>query len=90
MRRTFLVAAAAILLSSTGLAAKPAQNVSPKRHPNLASAQHLAAQAYEKLVAAQQANEFDMKGHAKRAKELLEQANAEIKAAAEAANEHAK
>jgi hypothetical protein len=39
-------------------------------------------------VAAQQANEWDMKGHAQKAKELLEQANREIKAATEAANEN--
>ncbi len=90
MRRAFLVAATAILLAATALAGGPDRNVSPKRHPNLAAAQRLAAQAYDKIVAAQQANEFDMNGHAKKAKELLEQANAEIKAAAEAANAKAK
>lgn len=57
-----------------------------RRHPNLAAAQRLTQQAFERIVAAQQANEFDMAGHAQRAKELLEQANRELKEAAEAAN----
>jgi len=70
--------------------AQPARNVSGARHPNLAAAQRLAAQAYEKVSAAQQANEFDMEGHAARAKQLLEQASNELKAAAEAANKNHK
>jgi hypothetical protein len=65
---------------------KPAENVSPRRHPNLAAAQRLTAQAYQKIVAAQQANEWDMGGHAQKAKELLDQANNEIKQAAESSN----
>jgi hypothetical protein len=41
-------------------------------------------------LAAQKANEWDMRGHAQKAKELLEQANSELKQAAEAANKDAK
>jgi len=37
-------------------------------------------------VAAQRANEWDMGGHAQKAKDLLEQVNNELKQAAEAAN----
>jgi hypothetical protein len=37
-------------------------------------------------VAAQEANEFDMQGHAQKAKNLLDEANKELKLAAEAAN----
>ena len=66
--------------------AAPANNVSSSKHPNIAAAQHLATQAYEKIVAAQKANEYDLGGHAAKAKELLEQANHELKLAAEAAN----
>jgi hypothetical protein len=66
----------------------PQQNVSGKRHPNLAAAQRLCEQAFEKIQAAQQANEFDMSGHASKAKELLDQANHELKQAAESANKH--
>jgi hypothetical protein len=46
----------------------------------------LCIQAYEKLVAAQQANEYDLGGHAQKAKEALEVANQQIKLAAAAAN----
>lgn len=59
-----------------------------RRHPNLMAAQRLVDQAFNKITAAQQANEFDMDGHAAKAKELLEQANHELKEAAEAANKH--
>jgi hypothetical protein len=62
-------------------------DVSAKKHPNLAAAQKLIDQAFDKVTAAQKANEFDMAGHAARAKELLEQARGEIKLAAEVANE---
>ncbi len=41
---------------------------------------------YDKPTAAQQANEFDMGGHAARAKDLLRQASEEMKLAALAAN----
>jgi hypothetical protein len=68
----------------------PAENVSGKRHPNLAAAQRLCDQAFEKLQAAQQANEFDMDGHAQHAKELLDQASHELKQAAMAANKNHK
>lgn len=67
-------------------AQEPARNVSPQRHGNLAAAQRLSQQAYDKLTAAQNANEFDMGGHAARAKEFLRQANEEMKLAAMAAN----
>lgn len=62
------------------------QNVNGNRHPNLAAAQRLMEQAVGKMDAAQQANEFDMHGHAQKAKELLGQAFNEAKQAAEAAN----
>ena len=72
----------------TGAVAFAAGNVSAKKHPNLAAAQKLIDAAYEKVTAAQKANEFDMDGHAAKAKDLLEQARAEIKSAAEEANEN--
>ena len=76
------VAAAAILAGcvSTG-------TVSFRRHPNLAEAQSLIQSAMDKISAAQAANEFDMGGHAARAKALLAQAYSEVKLAAEAANQ---
>jgi hypothetical protein len=70
--------------------AQPARNVSAGRHPNLAAAQRLTQNAYEKISAAQQDNEWDMDGHAAHAKQLLDQANNELKQAAEAANKNHK
>jgi hypothetical protein len=75
-----------LLLGGIGLAQPPKRNVSAARHPNIAAAQRLVQQAWEKITAAQEANEFDMEGHAKKAKELLDQVNNELKMAAEAAN----
>jgi F0F1-type ATP synthase membrane subunit b/b' len=86
MTRTLLISSALFLGGSLAVAKKPAENVSGKKHPNIAAAQKLSEEAFEKLTAAQNANEFDMEGHAKKAKELLEQANNEMKLAAEAAN----
>ena len=56
------------------------------RHGNLRAAQKLIERALDKITAAQQANEYDMEGHAARAKDLLNQAYDEIKLAAMAAN----
>lgn len=72
------------------LAKEPVRNVSAAKHPNLAAAQKLCVQAFDKLEAAQKANEYDMEGHAQKAKDLLKQVNDEIKLAAEAANKNAK
>jgi F0F1-type ATP synthase membrane subunit b/b' len=85
MKKTIAVIAASLMLTGVALA-KPVRNVSAGRHPNIAAAQRLVAQAFAKISAAQSANEFDMKGHAQKAKELLEQANNELKEAALAAN----
>lgn len=64
------------------------QNVNPNRHPNLAAAQDLIEQAIGRVDAAQRANEYDMGGHAAKAKELLADAFREIKQAARAADHH--
>jgi hypothetical protein len=64
----------------------PERDVNPGHHPNIAAAQRLTDQAYNRIVVAQQANEWDMDGHAQKAKDLLDQANRELKASAEAAN----
>ena len=80
------VAGVVLLCGGVVLAQKPARDVSGARHPNLAAAQRLCVQAFEKIKAAQEANEWDMSGHAQKAKDLLDQANSELKEAAEAAN----
>ena len=91
MKKTALAtAAAALFFSGMAIAQRPVENVNPHRHPNLAAAQRLSEQAYQKCIAAQQANEFDLDGHAQKAKELLEQANQQLKQAAEASNRNHK
>jgi hypothetical protein len=82
------LAAASLAVLAGLLLAQPKQNVSGGRHPNLAAAQRLSAQAYQRIIDAQKANEWDMQGHAQKAKDLLEQANNELKAAAQAANKN--
>jgi len=79
MGKLLSCAAPLAFLVSAAVAAPPADNVSGHRHPNLAAAQLLSTQAYEKIVAAQHANEFDMAGHAQKAKDLLDQVNRELK-----------
>ena len=75
-----------MLSGSAAYSGEPVVNVSPKSHPKLDAAQRLCRVAYQKIVAAQKANEWDVKGHAQKAKELLDQVNQELKLAAEAAN----
>jgi hypothetical protein len=79
-----------LVIGGIALAQKPKENVSAAKHPNLAAAQQLSQQAYEKIVAAQQANEWDMQGHAQQAKNLLEKVNNQLKMAAQAANANKK
>ena len=85
-RITAILSALGLALAATAVTAKPVDNVGHTRHPNIAAAQRLSTQAYEKVVAAQKANEFDLGGHAQKAKDLLEQANRELKEAAETSN----
>jgi hypothetical protein len=68
----------------------PALNVSKEKHPHLAAAQEAVRQAWEKLVEAQKANDWDMNGHAQKAKEMIAQASAAIHQAALAANQDGK
>ena len=84
-----LLAVAVLFGCVAHVAAAPVENISPARHPYLAAAQRLSREAFEQISAAQSANRYDMEGHAEKAKHLLEQANAELKLAAEAANRNA-
>ena len=62
-KRLLATVLCAFLAATVGSAQKPDKDISAKRHPNLAAAQRLSRQAWEKVVAAQQANEWDMNGH---------------------------
>ncbi len=89
MKKSILAGVCALLMAAAGVvysAAQPARNVSPRKHPHLAAAQKAAHNAYEKIIEAQQANEWDLGGHAQKAKELLDQVNNELKLAAEVSN----
>jgi len=84
-----LAALAGLVLLIGGVAlaqGPPRRNVSPGRHPNIAAAQQLSQRAWQRIVDAQRANEWDMEGHAQRAKNLLDDVNRELKLAAGAAN----
>lgn len=86
MKRLFIAVMCLLVIPVAMLAQHPAENVSKKRHPNLAAAQRLVDQAFHKVTEAQRANEWDMAGHAEKAKKLLDEANNELKQAALTAN----
>lgn len=88
MTRRLLGLATAILFvpSTLAFAQHPKENVNPAHHPNIAAAERLVAQANQRIIDAQKANEFDMAGHAEKARQLLVQVDNELKLAAEAAN----
>ena len=73
-------------LFASGVLIGQSPNVDPRLHPHLAAAQRACDQAYAEVRAAQQANEWDMHGHATRAVQLLGDAREEIKQAALQAN----
>jgi hypothetical protein len=79
-----------LLIGSVAVGQPPAKNISKVAHPNLARAQTQSSNAYNSIVAAQEANEFDLAGHAQKAKALLEQVNSELKLAAQQSNANAK
>jgi hypothetical protein len=64
-------------------AADPVMNISAARYGNLAAAQSYSRQAYERLTMAQMDHRYRLGGHANRAKDLLRQANFEMKLAAQ-------
>jgi hypothetical protein len=63
----------------------PVVNIS-NRHGNLRSAQENIVNAYQRINQAQAANQGQLGGHAQRAKDLLAQADAELRQAADVAN----
>ncbi|MGC1106931.1 MAG: hypothetical protein WA876_10360 [Candidatus Acidiferrales bacterium] len=69
-------------------AQRPATDIDPARHSNLADAQHHIAQAFDKIVAAQNVNKDRLGDHAEKAKQLLDQASRELKEAAVYADRH--
>jgi hypothetical protein len=66
----------------------PYVNIDRDRHGNLAAAQDNIVRAFNRISDAQRANDGQLGGHAQRAKELLSEANDELRLAADVANEH--
>ncbi len=64
------------------------ENINPHTHPHLAEAQKLISSAEGQIDAAQAAWGDKLGGHAQRAKVLLQQADGELKQAAEYANKY--
>lgn len=59
-----------------------------ERHGNMRAAQQLIQQAWLKVDEAQHDNNYNLGGHAGKAKELLAQASEQIRLSADAANSH--
>jgi hypothetical protein len=86
LRLSAAVLGSLLLMGGVATAQRPVRDISKGRHPNLAAAQRLSQQAWQRIVDAQQANEWDLAGHAQKAKNLLDQVNNELKLAAETSN----
>jgi len=89
-KRSLLISIAfclALVCGGVVFAQQPFVDIGNK-HGNLRAAQQDIVRAWEKVNIAQQDNRYRLGGHAGRAKELLEQANQELRLAADVANEH--
>lgn len=83
----FVGASAVLIFAGVAYAAqRPVVNIG-ERHGNLRSAQEMIVGAYDKIDQAQQANHGELAGHAQRAKDYLVQADQELRAAANVANQ---
>ncbi len=81
-----LAASTAFVCGGVMFAQAPVVNIDAHKHPNLAGAQNHIVQAYQLIDRAQSANHDELGGHAQKAKELLMQADAELRAAATVSN----
>lgn len=84
-RDMFLGGLLGVGLMATGILiaqGPPERDIDPGRHPHLAQAQKHIMEAFDSITHAQQANDWDMEGHAEHAKKLLDEASHEVKQAA--------
>jgi hypothetical protein len=86
----YLAGALVGVLAGVGIAfaQRPETDINPERHSHLADAQRHVVQAYDKILEAQHDNRDELGGHAEKAIALLDQANHELKWAAEYADHH--
>ncbi|HYG07113.1 MAG TPA: hypothetical protein VD865_12010 [Stenotrophomonas sp.] len=75
----------ALVVAGVAQAQQPVVNIG-ERHGNLRAAQEHIVQAYQLVGDAQQANDARLGGHAGKARQLLIQADQELRLAADAAN----
>jgi hypothetical protein len=85
----FVGTALGLVLGCTGalIAQQPVVDIG-NRHGNLRSAQQYIQAAWQRIDEAQVDNNYNLGGHAGRAKELLVQADEELRLAANVANQH--
>jgi hypothetical protein len=85
----FIGTALGLVLGCSGVifAQQPVVDIG-NRHGNLRAAQQYIQAAWQRINEAQVDNNYNLGGHAGRAKELLVQADQELKLAAETANSH--
>jgi hypothetical protein len=89
LNKTLIVGAAlctALVCGGAALLQAPVVDINHHAHSNLANAQKSIVDAYHSVEKAQQANEERLGGHAQKAKDLLSQANEELRLAANVAN----
>jgi hypothetical protein len=75
-----------LFLCGVMISQEPVVDIDSHLHPNLYGAQRDVVDATHLIAIAQKDNRYDMHGHATKARELLVEANHELKAAAEDAN----
>jgi len=80
--------AALLAMATITLAQTPSANIDPRRHPNLAAAQKHIIEAFQEAEAAQARDHDELGGHAEKAKDLLRQADHELKEAERYYQEH--
>ena len=86
--KKLIVAALLGLFVGAGVTAFAHENEGGKhKHGNLQAAMEMIHHAEKRIDAAQKANEFDLGGHAQKAKDFLAQAESELKAAGVKADE---
>lgn len=90
IKKDMLIGSALGLMVGCGgvvFAQVPVVNIG-NRHGNLRTAQEYIASAWQRIDEAQVDNRYNLGGHAGRAKELLVQADEELRLAADVANSH--
>jgi hypothetical protein len=86
LKQVLIYGACSAVLFTGGMAV--GQNISPQKHPHLAEAQKMIGGAIGQIDAAQSAWGDKLGDHAQRAKQLLIQADGELKQAALYANKY--